>query len=145
MQVRYQVGNEHSPTDHSGRFILDLDADGGLRVEHRSWEGPVRAWTAVTGPSLRYKLGRALGATGFPAPPDLPMPVPDMRIRQLAVSGGPDGSVTVPEPVTQLPAWGELFGLLDGLLVQLSGRPLTGAAAADAGVSAVREVTVEAG
>jgi hypothetical protein len=145
VQVRYQIGNEHSPTSQSGRFILDLDADGALRVEHRSWEGPVRAWTAWAAPQLRYRLGRALAAARFPAEPDLPMPVPGTRMRSLAVSGGPEGSVLVPEPAVEQPGWGALFALLDGLLAQLSGREVRGAAGPDPGVTGVREVTTEAG
>jgi hypothetical protein len=145
VQVRYQIGNEHSPTDRGGRFILDLDGDGALRVEHRSWEGPVRVWTAWAAPQLRYRVGRALGAARFPAKPELPMPVPGTRMRSLAVSGGPEGSVLVPEAVVEQPAWGELFAVLDGLLGQLSGRELAGAAGPDPGVTGVREIEPEAG
>jgi hypothetical protein len=145
VQVRYQIGNEHSPTDRSGRYILDLDGDGALRVEHRSWEGPVRAWVATAAPSLRYKLGRALGTAGFPAEPEVGMPVPGTRMRALVVSGGPDGSVLVPQAALEVPSWGALFSLLDGLLAQLSGREVAGAAGPDPGVTGVREVEPEAG
>jgi hypothetical protein len=144
VQVRYEIGNEHSPTDHSGRFLLDLDTDGALRVEHRSWEGPVRVWTASAGPSLRYKLGRVLGAAGFPTPPALPPPPPGSRMRALTVTGTPDGSVLLPaREAAEVPGYAEVFALLDGLLAQLSGRAVPGAAGPDPAVSGIRETVAE--
>jgi hypothetical protein len=59
-RVRYEAGNEHSPTDRLGRVRLELGADGSLRLEHHRWEGGQQAWTARVEPSFVERLGAVL-------------------------------------------------------------------------------------
>jgi hypothetical protein len=141
MQLRYQAGNEHSPFDTVGRFVLELDSDGRLLVTHHRRVGEPRVWVADAGGEVVDRVLAALAVAGFPAWPNVPPPVPDTTIRSLSVTGGPDGGVLLPWDATaKLPGYAEAFDLLDGLVVQLTGLEIPTAAPADPAVTGIRQV-----
>jgi hypothetical protein len=122
-RIWYEAGNEHSPTDPLGRITLDLDGKGSLRIDHRGWDGH-RAWTARVDPGFLDLLGAALRAAGFPADPMI-MPPSGARLRELRVTGDPAGEVLLPwHDALKLPGYSEVFRLLDGLAVAVTGLDL---------------------
>lgn len=141
MQLRYQAGNEHSPFDTCGRFVLELDSDGTVGVTHHRRVGAPRMWTADAGTGVVERVLAALAKAGFPAWPDVPPPLPDTMVRSLTVTGGPTGGVLLPWDATAgLPGYAELFDLLDGLVAQLTGVEIPAAALADPAVTGIRQV-----
>jgi len=141
MQLQYQAGNEYSPFDTFGRFVLELDSGGAVRVTHHRRVGTPRRWTADAGTGVVERVLAALGRAGFPAWPDLPPPLPDTTIRSLTVDGGPTGGVMLPwDAVAGLPGYAEAFELLDGLVAQLTGLEILAAAPADPAVTGIRQV-----
>jgi len=116
----YEAGNEHSPTDPWGRVTLEWTGDGQLRLDHRGHAGH-RAWTARADAMFLQRLESALMVAGFPAAPAI-MPLSGERMRHLRITGSPAGEVLLPwYDALTLPGYGDAFGLLDGLVVQVSG------------------------
>jgi hypothetical protein len=141
MQLQYQAGNEHSPFDTFGRFVLELGSDGTVRVTHHRRVGPLQRWTATAGAGVLDRVLAALARAGFPAQPQVSPPLPDTTIRSLTVTGGPTGGVLLPwDAVAGLPGYAEAFELLDGLVVQLSGLEIPAAAPSDPAVTGIRRL-----
>jgi hypothetical protein len=141
MQLQYQAGNEHSPFDTSGRFVLELDSGGTVRVAHHRRVGAPRRWTADAGTGVVERVLAALDKAGFPAMPKLAPPLPDTTIRSLSVSGGPTGGVMLAwDAVAGLAGYAEAFEVLDGLVAQLTGLAIPTAAPADPAVTGIRQV-----
>ncbi|OIJ66560.1 hypothetical protein [Streptomyces mangrovisoli] len=87
MLIHYATGNEHSPTDRAGRFTLELDADGSVRLAHHAWlTGQVRSWSARVGPEVAAAVLADLRDAGFPALPRRHL-MPDERTRTLHLPG----------------------------------------------------------
>jgi hypothetical protein len=118
--VWYEAGNEHSPTDPLGRVTLDLAGDGRLRLDHHG-RGGHRAWTARVDGVFLERLQSALTVAGFPAAPAI-MPLSGDRMRELRITGDPAGEVSLPwYDASSLPGYDDAFGLLDGLVAQVTG------------------------
>jgi hypothetical protein len=114
-RIRYEAGNEHSPTDRFGRVLLDLAGDGTVRLDHFGWDGH-RIWTTRVEPAVVDRLGEALHAAGFPEAPRI-MPLAGARMRELRVCGEPAGTVLLPwHDALKLPGYADVFGVLDGLV-----------------------------
>ncbi len=137
--LSYQAGNEHNPQDPFGRVALEVDASGDVRLDHHPWSGGRTRRTARVGAAFLAELAAALDTAGFPAAPQV-MPYPGERVRGLTITDGSarpgeagwpaGGADLLWYDVYEMPGYGRLFRLLDGLAAALGG-PDTGAPALD--------------
>lgn len=133
MQIDYTAGNEHSPTDRSGRVAVRIGPDATADVELFAWTGERRDWTAVLDPSVLTRLADGLRAAHFPSTPAF-RPMAGARMARIAVTGnadGADGAVLIPHREgSQTVGYADVLAVLDGLVAAVGG-PSMGAAPLD--------------
>jgi hypothetical protein len=123
--IRYQVGNEHSPTDRLGRSELVIHPDGTARLDQffarpgtpatpgtPDTPGVTGAWTGRIDPAALDRLRAELARAGSP----------DSTVRSLTIeSGGDSVSAFVAwHQTSSLPGYAEAFDIIDGVIRQLS-------------------------
>jgi hypothetical protein len=128
--IRYQIGNEHNPTNPWGRSELVIHPDGTARLDHFSRPGPAgsagparRTWTGRVDPVALEQLRALLTQAGFPAIPAEPSLPPDSTLRSLTIAeaDGTSGHLNLSWHRTpSLPAYAGAFDIIDGVIRQLS-------------------------
>ncbi|MEP7024414.1 MAG: hypothetical protein ABJB47_11575 [Actinomycetota bacterium] len=120
--LRYSAGNENSPTDPWGRSELVIQPGGRARLDHHFSRGRgTRVWAGQVDTGTLSALWAALTRSGFPVVPRLQL-VPDATVRQLMVeAAGLSQQVSIEDSQSRLlPGYREVFGILDGVIGQLS-------------------------
>lgn len=118
--LRYGVGNEHSPTDPFGRTVLLIAPDGEARLDHFTRAGHA-AWTGTVPAEVLARLWAAVDEDGFFDLPRRPAPA-GSATRSLTVGdAAPDArSMFVPyHAIGDRPAHAIAFPLLDAIIRQL--------------------------
>jgi hypothetical protein len=126
--IRYQVGNEHNPTNPFGRSELVIHPDGTALLNQHSrppragQAGPVRAWTGRIDPVAVERLLAELARANFPAVPPERSLLPDSTVRRLTIdTDGTSASAYLSwHQTSSLPGYAEAFDIIDGVIRQLS-------------------------
>src|SRR5689334_12217192 len=84
--ISYTTGNEHSPTQLSGRIALTIGDDGAAKLDHWSMFDGHAAWTGDVDPAVVESLRAALSRAGFPDAPRRDL-IPDEATHRLEVDG----------------------------------------------------------
>lgn len=118
--LRYSVGNEHSPTDPFGRTELLIAPDGQARLDHFTRAGQT-AWTGTIPAEVLARLWAAVEEEGFFELPRRPAPA-GSATRSITVGDAPPDarSMFVPyHAIGDRPAHAVAFPLLDAIIRQL--------------------------
>src|SRR5688500_5916976 len=131
LPLHYRVGNEHDPSDPFGRSELHVDADGGVALEQFQRTGRL-GFGARLLPAAAQRLRTALAAAPATLPP-APRPVAGATLRTLTFGDGATARSIVVElrAGARLPGYGDVFAVLDAIVDQLLGRPVSAAVVTD--------------
>jgi hypothetical protein len=119
-EIGYRSGNEHDPGDPFGLCVLTVRKDGTVHLHNRH-RGSERHFEGRCATGVRGRLLAALAKSGFPAVP--PHRIPAGPTRQVWTIG-PQGEAFSPPMAFHesagWPGYGDLFRLLDSLVVAVS-------------------------
>jgi len=85
LEIQYDIGQEHSPTNPYGRTLLVLRGDGALRVDRWGGHKGRGAWEARVDPAVLRQLLDALAVAHDPRTGP-PVYVPDAAIARFDVT-----------------------------------------------------------